>query len=112
DHPRALAHRGGDADDARVKRRHVAEPLPEDLRIARAGGLFLEDGATDRIERTWAMPLDRVLFRGVVTLALRGDHVQQLWALEIAHVAQRRHQLLDVVAIHRADVVEAQLLED
>ena len=37
--------------------------------------------------------------------------MQELRARQIAHVAQGRHQLLDVVAIHRADVIEAELFE-
>ena len=33
--PRAFAHRRRDADDARIARRHVAQPVAEDLRVRR-----------------------------------------------------------------------------
>ena len=103
---------GRDADDAFGSRGgHVAQPLAEHLRVGGAGGLFLEDGAADRIERTRAMPLDRILLRRVVTLALPGDHVQQLRPFEVAHVAQVRDQRLDVVAVDRPDEIEAELFE-
>ena len=44
-------------------------------------------------------------------MALARDDVQELRALQLAHVGERRHQRVDVVAVDRADVVEAELLE-
>jgi hypothetical protein len=62
--------------------------------------------------RTWdAVITDGVLLGGQVALALAGHHMQELGALELAHVAQGFHQGLDVVAVDGADVVEAELLE-
>jgi hypothetical protein len=84
---RALAHRGRDADDARVTLRHVAQPLAEDLRVGRASALFLEYGATHRIEWTRSMPLDRVGLGGRVALALARHDVQELWSTQLADVA-------------------------
>ncbi len=91
--------------------RHVAQPVAEDLRIARTGGLFLEDGAADRIERAGPVPGDRVGLGRRVALALGRDDVQELRSLALAHVAQRRHQRAQVVAVDGSDVVEAHFLE-
>ncbi len=57
------------------------------------------------------MPFDRVGFGGGVALALARHHVQELRSAQLADVAQRVHQRLDVVPVHRSDVVEAHLLE-
>ena len=78
DQARAFAHRGRDADDARIALRHVAQPLAEDLRIGGAARLVLEDRAAAGIERTRAMPLDRIRLRRRVALALARDDVQEL----------------------------------
>src|ERR1700689_3125663 len=64
----SLAHRRRYADDLRVAFGHVAEPLTEDLRVARAGTRFLEDLAAHGIEGARAMPLDGILFGGRVAL--------------------------------------------
>ena len=51
DQARAFAHRRRDADDARIARGHVAQPLAEDLRVGRPAALFsLRDRAAGRIE--------------------------------------------------------------
>src|SRR6185437_14585154 len=70
DESRALAHCRRDADDALVAGGHIAQPLSEDLREGRAAGLFLEDRAAGGVERTWAVPLDRVGLGRRVALAL------------------------------------------
>jgi hypothetical protein len=54
---------------------------------------------------------DRVDFRRGEALALLGDDVQELRALQVAHVAQGGDQGRQVVAVDRADVVPAQLFE-
>jgi hypothetical protein len=110
DQPRAFAHCRRDADDARVELGHVAQPLAEHLGIDGAGGLFLEDRAAG-VERTRAVPLDRVGFRRRVALALARDDVQELRAFQVAQVGERLHQRVDVVAVDGPDVIEAQFLE-
>ena len=111
DQPRALAHRRRDGNDARIALRHVAQPLAEDLRVRRPGTLFLEDGATDRIEGAGAVPLDRVRLGRRVALALARHDVQKLRSAQLADVAQRADEGLDVVTVHGPDVVEPHLLE-
>jgi hypothetical protein len=53
----------------------------------------------------------RVGLGQLVALALLRDHVQELRALQVLDVLQRGHQRFEVVAVDRADVVEAELLE-
>jgi hypothetical protein len=55
---------------------------------------------------------DRVGLGQLVAVALLGDHVQELRTRFVAQVLQRRDQRIEVVAVDRADVVEAELLED
>jgi hypothetical protein len=103
DQARAFAHGGRDADDAGVSLRHVAEPLAEHLRIGGSGGLVLEDRAAERIEGAGTVPLDRVRLGRRVALALAGDDVQELRARQVAHVAQRLHERVEVVPVDRAE---------
>jgi hypothetical protein len=57
--------------------------------------------ATSNLTTPWA-----------VALALLGDDVDQdRPGLGVAHVAQHREQVVDVVAVDRADVIEAEILE-
>ena len=112
DHARAFAHRRGDADQALVGRGHVAEPVPEHLgegRLARHQRLHQPDR---RVELAGAVVVDRIGLGELVTVALLGDDVEELRALELAQVLQGRDQGIQVVAVDRADVVEAELLED
>ena len=108
DQVRAFLHGRGDADQSGVGLGHVAQPLAEDigvLRLARAAaaglGLQLGDGVV----------ADGVGFGGGEALALLGDHMQELRALELAHVAQRGDQGRQVVPVDGADIVPAQLFE-
>ena len=91
---------------------HVAQPLAEHLREGRLGrrGRLLH--AHRRVELARAVVVDRVGLGQLVAVALLGDDVQELRALHVAQVLQRRDQRVEVVAVDRADVVEAELLED
>jgi len=53
----------------------------------------------------------RISLGELVALALAGDHVQELRPLEALEVVQRGDQRVEVVAVDRAVVVEAELLE-
>jgi hypothetical protein len=55
---------------------------------------------------------DRVGLGELVAVALLGDDVEELRAFQVAQVLERRDQRIEVVAVDRADVVEAELLED
>ncbi len=57
------------------------------------------------------MVFDLRLLGGSVTLALGGDHVQQLRAGQVLDRAQGGEQLRDVVAVDGTGVVETQFLE-
>src|SRR3546814_4431257 len=64
-----------------------------------------------RVERRHRVVADLVALGQLVALALGGDDVQQLRALEFLHHLQRGNHGLDVVAVDRAGVVEAHFLE-
>ena len=54
---------------------------------------------------------DRVVFGELVALPLARDDVQELRALQLLDVGERRHERIEVVAVDRPDVVEAELFE-
>src|SRR5690606_35391096 len=112
DEPGAFAHRGRDRDDVLVEIGHVAHPLAEHLRVAWPRRLFLEDYAALRVERTRPMPLDRIRFRGRIAFAFARYDVQELGSFEIAQILERGNERTDVMAVDRADVVEAERFED
>ena len=111
-HARALEHGRRDAHQARVGRGHVAQPVAKHLGeggLGRCGRLL---DALCGIEGRGAVVLDGVGFCELVAVALLRDHVQELRPLHLAHVLQRGNQGVEVVAIDRAYVVEAEFLED
>ncbi len=57
------------------------------------------------------MVQDRVCFGQLVALALAGNDMEELRALQPAQVLQRWNQGVEVVAVDRADVVETELFE-
>ena len=54
---------------------------------------------------------DRIFFRRFVTTPFFGHDMQELRAFQVAHVFKRRHQAQHIVAVHRANIVKAQLFE-
>ena len=87
----ALAHRGRDADDAWIALGHVAQPLPEHLRVGRAGWPSPCRSSRSR-DRTGPGPchLIGIGFGGRIALALAGDDVQELRTVQSLEIAQRR----------------------
>mmetsp|Transcript_85589 Transcript_85589/g.238151 ORF Transcript_85589/g.238151 Transcript_85589/m.238151 type:complete len:669 (-) Transcript_85589:2867-4873(-) len=113
DHARTLAHRRRDAHEPRVGLGHVAQPVAEDLGEGQLGRRGRLDEAHRRVELARGrVVLDRVGLGQLVAGTLLGDDVQELRALFVAQVLQRRHEGVEVVAVDRADVVEAEFLED
>jgi hypothetical protein len=110
DEPRALAHRRRDCDEARIGRRHVAEPVAEDSGVGGFGG-GLRRIADGRVEFGDAVIEDRGILGSSVTVALLRDHVQELRPLEQLHVGECLRQHVDVVPVDRTDIVEAEFLE-
>ncbi|MNS80830.1 hypothetical protein D3C72_1145270 [compost metagenome] len=115
DHAGAFAHCRGDADQALVGGGHVAQPVAEHLRVGLARRLGRRADALGRVELARAVVQDRVGLGQLVALALLGHHMQELRAAAferaLADVLQRRHQRVQVMAVDRADVVEAEFLE-
>jgi hypothetical protein len=100
--PRAFAHRGRDADQAAVVRGGVAQPLAEHLREGLLGHRGRLDQPHLRIELAGAVVGHRVGLGQLVALALLGDHVQELRAVQVLEVFERGHQRVEVVAVDRA----------
>ncbi len=111
-HAGTFAHGGRDAHQTRVFRGHVAQPLAKHLRESlhrwRAGLLQ----AHRRVKLARAMVGDRVCLGQFVALPFFGDHVQELRTFEMFDVFQRGNQRIEVVAIDRADIVEAKFFEE
>ena len=111
-HAGTLAHGRGDGHQTFVGLGHVAQPLAEHLREGQLARRALGE-ALGRVELArGGVVLHRVGFGRLVTVALLGDHVQELRSLLVTQVLQRGHQRFQVVAVDGADVVEAELFED
>ncbi len=84
----------------------------KDLRVGRRVGLGLDLCAGHDIEAVDAVVLVIGGLGGRIALALLGHDMDQNRALVgVAHILEDRDQRVEVVAVDRADVVEAQLLE-
>ena len=108
---RAFAHRRRDRQQLRIVCGHVAQPVAEHVGVGRFLAAGLADQAFIRIERRHRVVADLVAFGQLVAFAFGGDDVQQLRALQRLQRPQCLHQCGDVVAVDRAGVVEAHLLE-
>ena len=110
-HPRAFAHRRRNADQAAIVRRHVAQPIAKHLGEGLGRRLGRLDDANRRIELGGAVVGHRIGLGQFVAVAFFGDDMQELRAFQAFDVLQRRNQRIQIMAINRADVVEAELLK-
>ena len=116
-HAGAFTHGRGDGDELVILFRHVAQPLAEDVLVL---GQFLFLGAVfgnrDLHLGLWLKLVERVVADGVFlgraeAFALGGYDVQQLGTALVAQVPQGVHQVVHIVAVQWADVIEAEFLE-
>ncbi len=107
----ALAHRRGDAVQARLGGGGIAQPVAEYIGVGRLLGTGLGHQALVRVERADGVVADLIAFGRLVALALGGHHMQQLRALGGTQRFQRGQQGRHVMAVDRAGVVEAHFLE-
>src|SRR5690606_20623449 len=78
-------------------------------RVAGDGGLL----AGDDVEPADAVELVSRFLRRLVALALLGDDMDEDRAVaRVADIAQHRQQMVELVTVDRADIVEAELLEE
>ena len=111
-HAGARGHRRGDGDDAVVLFGFRDQAFGEHLLVGWAPwhGLLLLAGEHGEFR-------DRVIFVGAgfgrgIALALLGHHMHQDRTLHaVAHILQHRDQMIEIVAVDRADIEEAHLLE-
>ena len=110
--PGTARHGRGDADNAAVGLGFTDQLLGEDLGVGRCGGLGLLLLAGDDVEFGDAMILVVGRLGGCIALALLGHDMDQDRAvIAIAHIAQDRDQLVEIMAVDRADIAKAHLLE-
>ena len=112
--PVPLRHGGGDGDDLVVLLGLLDQRLsPKTLVIGRRIGLGLDLGAGDHVEFVDAVIFVVGGFGGGIALALLGDDMDQHGAADIgvADILQNRQQMVEIMAVDRADIKEAQLLE-
>ena len=108
----ARRHRRGDGDDLVVLARFLDQALAVDLLIGGRGRLRLDLRAGGDVELDDAVILVGGFLRRRVALALLRDDVNEdRPVLHVAHVFQNRQQMIDVVAVDRADIEEAELVE-
>ncbi len=110
-HARSFAHGGGDADHPVVAFGRLAQPVAE--RAGERAGAFRGRGGFDLVgvEPADAVEAHRVGLGGGVAATLLGDHMQQARAGLFGQVAKHLDQGVEVMAIDRADIAKAELLE-
>ena len=110
--PGAGRHRRGDGDDLVVLARFLDQAFGEHLGILRGAALRLLLRAGGDVELDDAVIFVRGILRRRIALALLRDDVNQERAvLGVAHVLQHRQEVIDIVAVDRADIEEAELVE-
>ncbi len=108
----AVGHGGVDRHDLVVAPGFRDQRVGEHLGVGGRVGLGFELRAGDDVEGRHGMVLfGRRLGRRVALALLRHDVDEDRPRLRIAHVLQDGQQVIEVVAVDRADVVEAELLE-
>ena len=108
--PGTLAHRRRDSYQPLIAGCHIAQPVTEHLGVG-ALSLPLLHLAGGWVEGPDTVEGDRFALGRFEALAFLGYYVQETWTLHRFHVAQGRDQCVYIVAIDRADVVEAEFFE-
>ena len=110
--PGAGRHRRGDGDDLVVLARFLDQAFGEHLGVLRRVRFRLHLRAGGDVELDHAVIFVGGFLRRRVAFALLRDDVHQDRAVfGIAHVAQNGQQVIEIVAIDRADIIEAKLVE-
>ncbi len=110
--PGAVRHGSGHANDLLVKCGFLHESFGKNAGVARCVRLGFRLRAGDDIELVDAVIFIGRRFGRSVTLAfLRHNMNEDRTFLVVTHVAQNRKQVLERVTVDRADMVEAQFLE-
>ena len=108
----ARRHCRGDGDDLVVLARFLDQALAENLLIGGRGRLRLDLRAGGDVELDHAVVFVGGFFRRLVALALlRHDVNEDRPVLHVAHVLQHRQQMVDVMAVDRSDIKEAEFVE-
>ncbi len=108
----ARRHGGGDGDDLVVLLRLLDQALGVDLGVGGRRRLRLRLRAGRHVELDHAVILVGGFLGRLVALALLRDAVdQERPVLGVAHVGEHRQQVVDVVAVDRPDIEEAELVE-
>ena len=111
--PRARRHGGGDGHDGRIDLGVFDQFGPEHLGVAGGVGDGLGLFARHHVELDHRMEFVGAALGGGVALALlRHDVDQHRPVLDGGRLLQDRHQIVHVVTVDGADVIEAQLLEE
>ena len=108
----AARHRRGDGDDLVVLLRFLDQALSEYGRVGRRVGFRLGLCAGCDVELGDCVILVVRRFGGGVALALLCHHVNQDWpGRRIAHIGEHRQQMVEVVAVDRPDIEEAEFFK-
>ena len=107
----ALRHGGGDRHHPGIAPRLAHDDPAERLGVGRSAGTR-PALAVAALERSRPVVFGRLLLGRLVALALDRAHVDQDGTPRVHGLAHRFAQRADVVAVHHADVGEAELLED
>ena len=98
-------------DDLLVLPAELAHGLGEYFGVARRAGRFFPEHPRFGIELRHPVIGDGLFFAMRITVALLRNNVDQIRTLHLHDVPKGRDEQVEAVAIHRADVAEAEFLE-
>src|SRR5205814_2647140 len=108
--PGAAAHRRGDRNQARLSLGLAQQCLAEDVRKRYFAAQWFR---RQHVEGTDAVKMvDFIGFGRPVATTFGRDHVDQRWFTEAADLSQRALDILDVVAVDRARILDAEVLAE
>ena len=105
-------HGSGDGDDVRIALGFLDQHVAKHVLIGRRLGLRLVLGAGNHVELHHAMISVGTGFGRAIALALLRDDMDQHRAFRgVAHIFEHRQQVIEIMAIDRTDIIEAQFLK-
>ena len=109
---RAVGHSSGEGDDFFILSHQFAHRFAQDSRISRRFGGRFDSRAGVHIKRAGGVPGVIILFAGRVALAFSGNGMDDNRpVVNLLRLAQSRNQGAHVMAVHIADVFEAEFID-
>ena len=111
-HATARGHRSGDTNNAVILLREFQKRLSEHVRKRGIRAPWRKRQTAFGVERSNAVPLGRVLHGSIKAASLLGQDMHQARTRLFLDALQQHNELVDVMAIDRAKVTDAQIFKE